>query len=85
KGLAAMSRRIARICPRCNGYLGVVLGKRSPKSNIQSVNGSCVVCNHKLHWTLVHGAPRKVADYSGHIPKLFDPLKHDFRFLPTDN
>ncbi len=80
-----MPRRIARICPRCNGYLGVVLGKRSPKSNTQSVNGSCVVCSHKLRWTLVHGSQPKVADYSGHIPKLFDPLKRGSPFAPLDN
>jgi hypothetical protein len=80
-----MSRRIARICPRCNGYLGVVLGKRSPKSKTQSVNGSCVVCSHKLNWTLIHGPLRKGLDYSGHIPKLFDPLRRGPSLTPTDN
>ena len=80
-----MSRRIARICPRCNGYLGVVLGKRSPKSNTQAVNGACIVCSHKMRWTLVHGPQRKTVDYSGHIPKVFDPLKRDSSFVPLDN
>jgi hypothetical protein len=77
-----MTRQIARICPRCNGYLGVVLGKRSAKSNTQPVNGSCVVCNHKLHWTLVHGPQRKGVDHSGHIPKLF---KRDSSLGRLDN
>lgn len=80
-----MARNIARICPRCNGYLGVVLGERSRKSMTQSVNGSCIVCSHKLTWTLVHGSRPAGADYSGRIPKLFGPSKRDPSVAPSDN
>lgn len=72
-----MPRNIARICPRCNGYLGVVVGERSRKSTTQSVNGSCIVCSHKMTWTLVHGARQGAGDNSGHIPKLFGPIRRD--------
>jgi hypothetical protein len=65
-----MTRQLARICPRCNGYLGVVVGKRTAQSTSQSVNGSCVVCSHKLRWTLFNSS-RPSVDYSGRIPKIF--------------
>lgn len=78
-----MPRNIARICPRCNGYLGVVLAERSRKSMTQSVNGSCVVCSHKMNWTLVHGS-RGGVDNSGHIPKLFGPLRRN-SLVPGDS
>ena len=80
-----MARKIARICPRCNGYLGVVLGERARKSMTQAVNGSCVVCSHKLTWTLVHGSGPSRGDNSGHIPKLFGPSKGKSPILPSDN
>jgi RNase P subunit RPR2 len=80
-----MARKIARICPRCNGYLGVVLGERSRKSMTQSVNGSCLVCSHKLAWTLVHGSRPSQGDNSGRIPKLFGPSRTPSPILPTDN
>jgi RNase P subunit RPR2 len=80
-----MSRKIARICPRCNGYLGVTLGERSRKSMTQSVNGSCLVCSHKLTWTLVHGTRPTKGDNSGRIPKLFGRLTNSSRIIPTNN
>lgn len=80
-----MSRKIARICPRCNGYLGVTLGERSRKSKTQSVNGSCLVCSHKLTWTLVHGLRPTTGDNSGRIPKLFGRLTNNPRIIPTNN
>jgi hypothetical protein len=80
-----MARKIARICPRCNGYLGVVLGERARKSMTQSVNGSCLVCSHKLTWTLVHGSLSTRGDNSGRIPKLFGPTKANRPTIPTNN
>ena len=71
-----MARRLARICPRCNGYLGVVVDKPKAQSTSQSITGSCVVCSHKLRWTLFSGL-RTPVDYSGRIPKFFSARQSD--------
>ena len=80
-----MPRNFARICPRCNGYLGVVLGERSRKSMTQSVNGSCIVCSHKLTWTLVHGSRPSCIDNSGRIPKLLGPAGRNRSLTLSEN
>ena len=71
-----MARRLARICPRCNGYLGVVVDKPKAQSTSQSITGSCVVCSHKLRWSLFSGL-RTPVDYSGRIPKIFSARQRD--------
>jgi hypothetical protein len=80
-----MPRNFARICPRCNGYLGIVLSERSRKSMTQSVNGSCIVCSHKLTWTLVHGSRPNGSDNSGRIPKLLGPIRRNPSLVPGEN
>jgi hypothetical protein len=51
----------------------------------QAVNGSCLVCSHKLTWTLVHGSRPTKGDNSGRIPKLFGRLTTNPRIIPTNN
>src|SRR5262245_34804812 len=54
-----MAKYLARSCPRCSGYLGIVM--REPKRNapLQAINGRCLQCGYRLAWILVQG--RKVA------------------------
>lgn len=59
-----MARYLVRRCPCCDGYLGVVVCNRSPKSAIQPVNGLCAVCSHQMTWKLIHGNRRRVVDIS---------------------
>jgi hypothetical protein len=80
-----MARYLARRCPRCDGYLGVVVWGRLPKSTAQSVNGFCAVCSHQMAWKLIHGKRRGGVDFSGRIPKLFKPGRRDSAIEPRDN
>ena len=50
-----MATYLARPCPRCNGYLGIVL--REPGSNmpVRAVNGHCIKCGYRLAWIVIKG------------------------------
>ena len=50
-----MTKYLARPCPRCNGYLGIVL--REPQRNTadRSICGHCFRCHYRLAWTLIRG------------------------------
>ena len=42
-------------CPKCNGYLGIVVPERKAKMPVQAINGRCVKCGYRLAWVLVRG------------------------------
>jgi hypothetical protein len=48
-----MARYLQRSCPKCNGYLGIVLPKRKAKMPVQGINGRCLKCGYRL--ALVRG------------------------------
>ena len=50
-----MAADLARPCPRCNGYLGIVL--REPRRNmpLRAVDGHCVKCGYRLAWIIISG------------------------------
>jgi hypothetical protein len=50
-----MRKYLARPCPRCNGYLGVVLREPERNTGLRSVRGHCFRCHHRLAWTLIRG------------------------------
>ena len=39
-----MARNLTRSCPRCNGYLGIVLREPGRNVPLQAVNGHCLGC-----------------------------------------
>ncbi len=80
-----MARHLARRCPRCDGYLGVVVCNRSPKSATQPVTGLCAVCSHRMTWKLIHGKRRRGVDFSGRIPKLFKRGSRPSLDVPPDH
>lgn len=49
-----MAKYLARTCPRCGDYLGVVVPEveDTPKTNISAV---CASCGYELRWTVVEG------------------------------
>jgi hypothetical protein len=34
-----MAKYLARSCPKCNGYLGIVVPERKAKMPVQTING----------------------------------------------
>jgi C4-type Zn-finger protein len=46
---------LQRSCPKCNGYLGIVVPERKVKMPVQAINGRCLKCGYRLAWVLVRG------------------------------
>ena len=38
-----MAKYLQRSCPKCNGYLGLVVPKRKAKTAVQAINGRCAM------------------------------------------
>jgi len=52
-----MVRYLYRSCPRCNGYVGIVL--REPgRDTLQAVNGSCLRCSYRMAWIVMQSKSR---------------------------
>ena len=43
-----MARYLYRNCPRCAGYLGIVLREPGRNTPLQAVNGHCLKCDYRL-------------------------------------
>jgi hypothetical protein len=50
-----MAKYLARPCPRCNGYLGIVLREPRRNTGLRAICGHCFRCHHRLAWTLIRG------------------------------
>src|SRR5262245_4483906 len=50
-----MVKYLARSCPRCSGYLGIVMRKPTRNISLQAINGRCLMCGYRLAWILVQG------------------------------
>jgi hypothetical protein len=50
-----MGKYLARACPRCNGYLGVVLRAPERNTGLRAIFGHCFECHHRLAWLLIRG------------------------------
>jgi len=50
-----MARYLARICPKCRDYLGVVIPVPQKKSDELSINATCLKCGFKLGWKVFQG------------------------------
>src|SRR5678816_2811971 len=60
-----MAKYLQRSCPRCNGYLGIVVPERKAKVSVQAINGRCVKCGYRLAWIVVQKKHRSC--YSLHL------------------
>ena len=56
-----MAKYLARSCPKCNGYLGIVVPEGKAKTPVQAINGRCLKCGYRLAWARknVSGTKRK--------------------------
>jgi hypothetical protein len=50
-----MAKYFARACPKCNGYLGVVVPPPERKTAVRPINGLCLRCGYRLVWMLILG------------------------------
>ena len=53
--LTGITKYLARNCPRCAGYLEIVLQKSDYNTRLQGINGHCLDCGYRLAWILVRG------------------------------
>jgi hypothetical protein len=59
-----MAKYIARSCPKCHDYFGVVVNQ-PPKSNgVYAINGFCAACGYQLKgWRLIVGRKQMTNAY----------------------
>jgi C4-type Zn-finger protein len=60
-----MAKYVCRSCPKCDGYLGIVVPERKVKMPVQAINGHCLKCGYRLEWILIvdrRSSPRKADD-----------------------
>ena len=50
-----MAKYLQRSCPKCGGYLGIVVPERKAEIPVQAINGRCLKCGYRLAWVLVRG------------------------------
>ncbi len=55
-----MARYLARACPRCNGYVGIILREPGRNTPLQAVNGRCLRCSYRMAWIVIRGGKSSV-------------------------
>jgi hypothetical protein len=50
-----MAVYLARTCPKCRNYFGIVIGEPKSENNVQSIRGRCAKCGYEVNWTLFPG------------------------------
>jgi hypothetical protein len=48
-----LAKYLARTCPKCSGYFGVIVSKLPHRSSIHAVSGWCKHCNYEIAWALL--------------------------------
>ena len=67
-----MARYIARKCPRCLDYFGVVVSQWPTEKCEHQVSGFCATCGYRLKdWRVILGRKRPASVYGGRVPKVF--------------
>ena len=67
-----MARYLARRCPRCQDYFGVVVSQWPTDDREYQVSGLCTTCGHRLKgWRVILGRKRAAYVYGGRVPKVF--------------
>ena len=50
-----MAVYLARSCPMCRSYFGIVIGEPKSENNVQPISGCCAKCGYEVNWTLLPG------------------------------
>jgi hypothetical protein len=48
-----MAVYLARSCPMCRDYFGVVIGESQSQSQVRPVRGRCANCGYQINWALI--------------------------------
>ena len=56
-----MARYLAIACPRCNGYVGIVIRDLARNVPVEAVNGRCTRCPDRMAWILIAGQACRAA------------------------
>ena len=54
-----MAKYLARTCPMCKNYLGVVIAEATSDTKTHAVDGLCARCGYKVSWMLIHCRPAR--------------------------
>jgi hypothetical protein len=49
-----MAKYLHRACPKCKGYLVIVIPEWKTKIAVQAINGRCLKCGYRLAWVLAN-------------------------------
>jgi hypothetical protein len=55
-----MTKYLARACPRCGGYVDVMVRKPERDIPLQAVNGRCLKCSYRMAWIVISGGRKAV-------------------------
>src|SRR5262245_43950786 len=50
-----MAVYLARSCPMCRNYFGVMIGGSKAETNVRPIRGRCANCGYEINWTLLPG------------------------------
>ena len=50
-----MARYLARACPRCNGYVGIIMREAGRNVPLQAVNSRCTRRSYRMAWIVIRG------------------------------
>src|SRR5262249_26274539 len=50
--IVGMAKYLKRACPKCDGYLRIVMPELKTKP-VQAINGVCFGCGYRLAWILI--------------------------------
>jgi len=51
-----MAVYLARVCPMCRNYFGVVIGEAKTENKVQPIHGHCATCGYEIRWTLLRSS-----------------------------
>jgi hypothetical protein len=65
-----MAVYLARSCPMCRNYLGVVIGEPKSEKNVRPIRGRCSYCGYVVNWTCFQVMAQMAIDKIPPGPKL---------------
>ena len=67
KLITSYARYLARACPRCNGYVGIVIREPTRNVPLQAVNGRCSLCSYRMAWIVIRGKAASSNKIAGNV------------------